>query len=80
MRKPANGLRINDRWWQKNFYSDIFQGDDFVSWLLASFTDINTRDAAVEWGRKLFDQGLIGEFIGMAIKITTVSTDTGRYC
>lgn len=76
MRKSANGLPINDRWWQKNFYSDTFQGDDFVSWLLASFTDIKTRDAAVEWGRKLFDQGLIGESIMTAIKSTTVSTDT----
>lgn len=63
MRKPASGLRINDRWWQKTFYSDTFQGDDFVSWLLSSYADIKTRDTAVDWGRRLFDQGLLGEFV-----------------
>lgn len=61
MRSPANGLRINDRWWQKTFYPDTFQGDDFVSWLLSSYTDVKTREAALEWGRRLFDQGLIRE-------------------
>ena len=61
MRDPKNGLRISDRWWQKTFHPDTFQGDDFVTWLLSSYDGIKSRESATEWGRKLMDQGLIGE-------------------
>jgi hypothetical protein len=61
MRDPKNGLRISDRWWQKTFHPDTFQGDDFVTWLLDAYGGIKSRESATDWGRKLMDQGLIGE-------------------
>lgn len=64
MRDSANGLPIDDRWWHKTLYSDSFQGDKFVTWLLNFYSDIKTREAAVEWGRKLLDQGLIEHCTG----------------
>jgi hypothetical protein len=60
MRDSANGLPIDDRWWHKAFYPDSFQGDNFVTWLIAFYADVKTRDAGAEWGRKLMEQGLIG--------------------
>ena len=63
MRDPKNGLRISDRWWQKTFHPDTFQGDDFVTWLLDAYDGIKSRESATDWGRKLMDQGLIGESV-----------------
>lgn len=41
-------------------YEDSFTGELFCEWLINTFTDVNTRDEAAEWGRSLFDKGLIG--------------------
>lgn len=42
-------------------YEDSFTGELFCEWLINTFTDVNTRDEAAEWGRSLLDKGLIGE-------------------
>lgn len=41
-------------------YEDSFTGELFCEWLINTFTDVHTRDEAAEWGRSLFDKGLIG--------------------
>lgn len=58
MNDPKTGL-IEDRWWHKIGYADSFQGDTFVSWLIAHYKDIRTREMAVEWGNRLQKEGLI---------------------
>lgn len=61
MRDPEKGLPISDRWWHRVAYPDSFQGDAFVTWLQTMYTDIKTREQAVEWGQRLQKKGLIGE-------------------
>jgi hypothetical protein len=61
MRDPAKGLPISDRWWNRVAYPDSFQGDAFVTWLQMMYTDIKTREQAVEWGQRLQKKGLIGK-------------------
>ena len=60
MRDPAKGLPISDRWWNRVAYSDSFQGDALVTWLQTMYTDMKTREQAVEWGQRLQKKGLIG--------------------
>ncbi|KAI5450651.1 vacuolar membrane-associated protein iml1 [Naganishia albida] len=59
MRDPEKGLPISDRWWHRVAYPDSFQGDAFVTWLQTMYTDIKTREQAVEWGQRLQKKGLI---------------------
>lgn len=40
-------------------HEDSFTGEQFCDWLSNTFTDIKTADEATEWGRSLFDKGLI---------------------
>lgn len=40
-------------------HEDSFTGEQFCTWLIASFSDVQTREQAVEWGQSLFDKGLI---------------------
>lgn len=72
MCQPNNGLIIRDRWWNctslcankltiVSVYEDTFTGEMFCEWLLNTFTDVKTREEAAEWGRSLFDKGLIGK-------------------
>lgn len=61
MRDPEKGLPISDRWWHRVAYPDSFQGDAFVTWLQSMYTDITTREQAVEWGQRLQKKGLIGK-------------------
>ena len=42
-------------------HEDSFTGEQFCEWLMNTFTDVKTPDEAAEWGRSLFDKGLIGE-------------------
>lgn len=46
-----------------NVHEDSFTGEQFCDWLLNTFTDIKTIDEAAEWGRSLFDKGLIGQLL-----------------
>lgn len=77
MCKLKNGLVIRDRWWHceladrlrwkqrlmglVSIHEDSFTGEQFCEWLLKTFEDIKTMDQAADWGRQLFDKGLIGE-------------------
>lgn len=73
MCQPNNGLVIRDRWWNCRYFfrsrltcsvsvhEDSFTGEQFCEWLLNTFTDVKTPEEAAEWGRSLFEKGLIGK-------------------
>ncbi|TKA57898.1 hypothetical protein B0A49_13643, partial [Cryomyces minteri] len=52
------GVKLIDRRWHWKYYYNCFRGDEFTSWLLQHFKDIETRDTAVELGEKLLQLGL----------------------
>ncbi|SPO38581.1 probable Vacuolar membrane-associated protein IML1 [Pseudozyma flocculosa] len=54
----TNGLVINDRLWHRMTYADIFTGADFVTWMCQEYSDVHSREDAVEWGMQLMDGGL----------------------
>lgn len=56
-----------------NVHEDSFTGEQFCDWLLKTFSDIKSIEEAAEWGRSLFDKGLIGK-LGFAQ--LHASTDT----
>lgn len=95
MCQPNNGLVIRDRWWNcesdwsvrttltwpVNVHEDSFTGEQFTEWLLNTFSDIKTVDEAADWGRSLFDKGLIGEEWHMRHgQVVTVLIDRARHC
>jgi len=76
MCQPNNGLIIRDRWWHCTMatfallhradivvaiYEDSFTGEMFVNWLEKTFADVKNREDATDHGRRLFQDGLIGE-------------------
>ncbi|KAL2352648.1 vacuolar membrane-associated protein-like protein IML1 [Cryomyces antarcticus] len=52
------GVKLIDRRWHWKYYHHCFRGDEFTSWLLQHFKDIENRDTAVELGEKLMQLGL----------------------
>ncbi|KAN0063251.1 vacuolar membrane-associated protein iml1 [Thecaphora frezii] len=58
----SNGLVINDRLWHRMTYADIFTGADFVTWMCQEYSDVQTREEAVEWGMRLMEEGLFEHF------------------
>ncbi len=52
------GVRMLDRRWHLRLHYNCFLGSDLTSWLLQSFTDIETREQAVELGNQLMSEGL----------------------
>lgn len=56
--RDEEGVSITDHKWHGTVYSDSFTGADLTSWLVREFSDISTRDQAVEAGSKLHAQGL----------------------
>ncbi|SPO24788.1 probable Vacuolar membrane-associated protein IML1 [Ustilago trichophora] len=54
----SGGLVINDRIWHRMLYSDTFTGADMVTWMCSEYTDVRSREDAVEWGIRLMEDGL----------------------
>lgn len=50
MYSATNGLKINDRLWNRIMYKESFSGADFVTWLCREYDDVKTREEATEWG------------------------------
>ena len=46
---------------QVHIYESSFTGEQFCDWLVNTFTDIKTHDEATDWGKSLFEKGLIGK-------------------
>jgi hypothetical protein len=60
---------------QVAIHEDAFTGEQFCDWLKGTFDDVETLDQAAEWGRSLFEKGLIG---ALAINSTTDYKSAGN--
>jgi hypothetical protein len=56
--QSENGVKMMDRRWHWRLHYNCFVGSDMTSWLLLKFKDIETREAAVDFGNKLMQEGL----------------------
>ena len=52
------GITIKDRRWHLKYYENAFVGSECVDWLVRSFSDIKTREEAVDFGRTLLSKGI----------------------
>lgn len=58
-------LKIHSRQWHNVWYSDTFTGADLVTWLCRSFSDVHTRDEAVQLASRLQQAGHITHVLGV---------------
>lgn len=56
--QSPNGVKIVDRTWHFNTHQNCFIGNEFVTWLIGAFEDIDTREEATAYGQSLMDKGL----------------------
>lgn len=56
--QSPNGVAIVDRTWHFATHQNCFIGNEFVSWLVENFEDINTREEATAFGQSLMDKEL----------------------
>jgi hypothetical protein len=61
VRESDPPLLRDQRWYSTSIFT-AFTGHDFVSWLVREFTDISTRDEAVQCGQRLIDEGVIEHY------------------
>ncbi|KAF2459152.1 hypothetical protein BDY21DRAFT_339925 [Lineolata rhizophorae] len=52
------GIKMTDRRWHWRLHYNCFLGVDLTTWILQSFSDIETREEAVELGNQLMNKGL----------------------
>ncbi len=52
------GIEIKNRRWHLRLHYSCFLGEDFTSWVVQNFRDIETRDEAIELGNDLMKEGL----------------------
>ncbi|KAF9431267.1 vacuolar membrane-associated protein iml1 [Podila epigama] len=64
IQNPLTGIKLQDRRWHLRVYNSVFLGNEVVDWLLHNFVDIDTREEATEFGKKLFDKGLFIHCLG----------------
>ncbi|WFD21319.1 vacuolar membrane-associated protein iml1 [Malassezia caprae] len=57
MRASKRELKIHDRVWHRVLHRRTFTGADLVTWLCRTYSDIHTRDDAVQLGNKLLRAG-----------------------
>ncbi|KAI8912550.1 hypothetical protein EDD86DRAFT_201680 [Gorgonomyces haynaldii] len=56
--QQSNGVSIADRRWHFKLYEQVFIGEECVDWLIKRFSDIDTREQAVEFGNHLLSNGV----------------------
>ena len=56
--QSEKGVRMMDRRWHWRFHYNCFIGNEFTTWLLQNFRDIDTRFQAVDFGNELMESGL----------------------
>lgn len=56
--REENGVSIKDHKWHGTMYPDSFTGTNLTSWLVREFSDVSTREQAIEVGSRLHVQGL----------------------
>ncbi|KAF9550916.1 vacuolar membrane-associated protein iml1 [Mortierella hygrophila] len=64
IQNPLTGIKLQDRRWHLRVYNSVFLGNEVVDWLIHHFIDIDTREEATEFGKKLFDKGLFIHCLG----------------
>lgn len=63
MLESKNGIPIMNRRWHMKKYNKCFVGMDLVNFLIENFTDIETREEAVEYGNLLMSKNVIHHVI-----------------
>ncbi|ORY00219.1 hypothetical protein K493DRAFT_392196 [Basidiobolus meristosporus CBS 931.73] len=58
MQNPITGVKLQDRRWHFRLFEGVFVGNEFIDWLIREFTDLDTREEALEYGNGLMSQGL----------------------
>ncbi|ORX94228.1 hypothetical protein K493DRAFT_337883 [Basidiobolus meristosporus CBS 931.73] len=58
MQNTVTGVRLQDRRWHFKLFEGVFVGNEFIDWLIREFSDLDTRDEALEFGNSLMKQGL----------------------
>lgn len=58
MQDSLRGIRLVDRRWHWKTHKNCFIGQEFVVWMLETFSDIHTVNQAVEYGNYLMKIGL----------------------
>ncbi|KAI9141406.1 hypothetical protein BKA69DRAFT_1138976, partial [Paraphysoderma sedebokerense] len=58
MQHPTLGVRFRDRRWHLRLYERVFIGSDCVEWMVRVFSDIHTREEAVQFGNLLLSKGV----------------------
>ncbi|KAJ9662401.1 vacuolar membrane-associated protein iml1 [Coniosporium apollinis] len=56
--QSTKDIPLEDRRWHLKLHYNCFIGTDLTSWLLRNFSDVQTREEAVELGNSLMKQGL----------------------
>ncbi|KAF9337229.1 vacuolar membrane-associated protein iml1 [Podila minutissima] len=64
IQNPLTGVKLQDRRWHLRVYNSVFLGNEVVDWLIHNFNDIETREDATDFGKKLFDKGLFIHCLG----------------
>ncbi|KAF9977679.1 vacuolar membrane-associated protein iml1 [Actinomortierella ambigua] len=64
IQNPTTGIKLQDRRWHLRVYNSVFLGNEVVDWLIHNFVDIETREEATDFGKKLFDKGLFIHCLG----------------
>ncbi|KAG0374325.1 vacuolar membrane-associated protein iml1 [Mortierella sp. AD032] len=64
IQNPLTGIKLQDRRWHLRVYNSVFLGHEVVDWLIQHFVDIDTREEATDFGKKLFDKGLFIHCLG----------------
>ncbi|KAI8999202.1 hypothetical protein BC832DRAFT_227665 [Gaertneriomyces semiglobifer] len=61
---PPHGVPICDRRWHFRLYPQVFIGSDCVDWILRMFSDVETREEALEVGRSWMGEGAVEHVSG----------------
>ncbi|KAG0342572.1 vacuolar membrane-associated protein iml1 [Podila horticola] len=64
IQNPLTGVKLQDRRWHLRVYNSVFLGNEVVDWLIHNFNDIDTREDATDFGKKLFEKGLFIHCLG----------------
>jgi hypothetical protein len=52
---PPIGLPLQDRHWHSEIFEHVATGEEIVDWILSSFSDMETREQALELGNQLIE-------------------------
>ncbi|KAF9375803.1 vacuolar membrane-associated protein iml1 [Podila verticillata] len=64
IQNPLTGVKLQDRRWHLRVYNSVFLGNEVVDWLIHNFNDIDTREDATDFGKRLFEKGLFIHCLG----------------